>query len=224
MPYLRREGQVFILDLGEAGQPETDNRLTPAALDAIEACIDEAEASEGPTALVTTATGKFFSNGFQPELFTADGSYLLRAQQVTARVLASELPTIAAVNGHAFGGAAFLAVAHDIRLMRSDRGFFCLPEMDLGMLIPNGFDALFAARVPQPGRHVAVVTARRFGGDDAVRAGIMDQALTAEELLPAAIALGEQLAAKRGPNLAATKKHLYGTVLDELSRYGLPAH
>ncbi|MCE5288789.1 MAG: enoyl-CoA hydratase/isomerase family protein [Nocardiaceae bacterium] len=223
MPYLRREGQVFVLDLGEAGQPETDNRLSPDALDAIEACIDEAEASQGPAALVTTATGKFFSNGFVPELFAPDGSYLLRAQQVFARVVASELPTIAAVNGHAFGGAAFLAVAHDIRLMRTDRGFFCLPELDLGMLIPNGFDALFAARVPQPGRHIAVVTARRFGGADAVQAGIMDQALSAEELLPTALALGEQLAAKRGPNLAATKKHMYGTVLDEMSRYGLPA-
>ena len=39
--------------------------------------------------------------------------------------------TVAAVNGHAFGAGAQLAVAHDLRLMRTDRGFFCTPEIDM---------------------------------------------------------------------------------------------
>ncbi len=47
------------------------------------------------------------------------------------------LPTAAAINGHAFGFGALLALACDRRIMRSDRGFFCLPELDLKVAIPR---------------------------------------------------------------------------------------
>lgn len=48
-----------------------------------------------------------------------------------ARILTLPEPTVAAVSGHVFGAGAMLAMAHDWRIMRSDRGYFCFPEVDI---------------------------------------------------------------------------------------------
>ncbi len=58
MPTLERDGDVFILNLGD-----DENRFNPPWVDAVTAALDEVEGAAGPKALVTTATGKFWSNG-----------------------------------------------------------------------------------------------------------------------------------------------------------------
>jgi len=59
--------------------------------------------------------------------------WLYRQNEVFRAMLMSPVPTIAAITGHAFGNGAMLAGACDFRYMRSDRGYFCLPEVDLGI-------------------------------------------------------------------------------------------
>lgn len=44
-------------------------------------------------------------------------------QSILAKLLAPPMPTVAAVTGHAFGGGAMLGMAHDWRVMRTDRGY-----------------------------------------------------------------------------------------------------
>ncbi len=58
MPNLTRDGDVFVLDLGA-----DENRFNPTWVAGVNAALDEVEAAEGPRALVTTASGKFWSNG-----------------------------------------------------------------------------------------------------------------------------------------------------------------
>lgn len=60
MPTLDRTGEVFVLNLGD-----TENRFHPGWLAEVDAQLDRVEAADGPRALVTTAAGKFFSNGPQ---------------------------------------------------------------------------------------------------------------------------------------------------------------
>jgi hypothetical protein len=43
------------------------------------------------------------------------------------------MPTVAAVTGYAFGGGATLGMAYDWRVMRADRGYYCFPEVDIGV-------------------------------------------------------------------------------------------
>ncbi|HHW61598.1 MAG TPA: enoyl-CoA hydratase/isomerase family protein [Syntrophomonadaceae bacterium] len=59
--------------------------------------------------------------------------WLYRQSEVFASMLMAPVPTIAAITGHAFGNGAMLAGACDFRFMRSDRGYFCFPEVDLGI-------------------------------------------------------------------------------------------
>lgn len=224
MPHLRREGTVFVLDLGEPGHVDTDNRFTSESMDQIHSLLDEVDASTGPAALVTTASGKIYHNGFIAEKFFEPGSeeYLLTAQRLFTRVLTSELPTIAAVPGHMFAGGAIFAMAHDFRLMREDRGFFCLPEMDLGVSIPAGMSDLLQSRLPAQTVHKAVIAGHRFAAKEALSAGIIDQALPLESILPSALAMGESLASKRSPLLSSTKKYMYAKAVESLKTIVFP--
>ncbi|WP_435591921.1 enoyl-CoA hydratase/isomerase family protein [Nocardia sp. bgisy118] len=230
MPHLRREDAVFVLDLGEPDQLDTENRFTPEWMDAVHACLDEVQAADGPKALVTTGSGKFFSNGFEPERFLRPGvdDYLLAGQRVFERVLTFPAPTIAAIQGHAFGAGAILAMAHDGRVMRGDRGYFCLPEITLpltqsddGLVIPGGMADLLTARLPGPAAHEAMLTGRRYGGHDALAAGIVDVLEEHERLLPVALARAGALAGTAGPKLGAMKRWMYRDVVAGLGKVTL---
>src|ERR1051325_8852588 len=72
MPYLERDGDVFVLYLGNEGQTDNENRFHPDWIDAVHGLLDEVEASEGPAALVTVATGKFYSNGLDTDWLFAN--------------------------------------------------------------------------------------------------------------------------------------------------------
>jgi enoyl-CoA hydratase/carnithine racemase len=59
--------------------------------------------------------------------------FLDDVHRLLGRILTFPAITVAAINGHAFAGGAMLATAHDFRVMRDDRGYWCLPEVDLGL-------------------------------------------------------------------------------------------
>jgi Delta3-Delta2-enoyl-CoA isomerase len=127
LPGLQRDGDVFVLDLGDG-----ENRFNADSLAALEAHLDEVQAAPAPRALVTTATGKFWSNGLDLEWMAANqqllDDFVPRLHELLARVLELDVPAVAALQGHTFAAGAMLAVAHDQRVMRADRGFFCLPR------------------------------------------------------------------------------------------------
>jgi Delta3-Delta2-enoyl-CoA isomerase len=56
-----------------------------------------------------------------------------------------------------------LALAYDLAVMRADRGYFCLPEVVLGMPFTPGMNALIRARLPIAAAHEAMTTGRRYG-------------------------------------------------------------
>jgi len=215
VPDLDRIDDVFVLDLGE-----TENRFHPDWLASVEDHLSVVEQAEGPRALVTTATGKFFSNGLDLDCLGGHGdqmaAYIARVQQLFARVLALPVVTVAALQGHTFAAGAMLALTHDHRVMRADRGFWCLPEVDLGMPFAAGMAALIRARLTPQAAHEAMVTGRRYGGGDALAAGIVDRVADEDRVRETALELAQPHVAKAGPNLAAIKTGMYGPVLDAL--------
>ena len=102
-----------------------------------------------------------------------------------ARILALPLFTVAAINGHAFAAGAMLTLAHDVRIMRQDRGYFCLPEIDLatGRSLTPGMVSLIAARLSPQTFHQAIAMGKRYGGHEAATAGIVQRALPEGELI-----------------------------------------
>ena len=166
MPTLDRHDAVYVLDLGGS-----ENRFHPDWLTEVDALLDEVAKGEEPRALVTTATGKFWSNGLDlewlfdhPEQYTAYGT---RVHALLARFLSFPFVTVAALQGHTFAAGAMLSLAHDFRIMRADRGYWCLPEADINIPFTPGMSALVQSRLSPPTAHEAMVTAHRYGGDEA---------------------------------------------------------
>lgn len=215
---LERDGPVFVLRMRDG-----ENRFDDAFLKDVHAALDEVERSSGPAALVTTGEGRFYSNGLDLAFLSGASRaeverFLEAVHGLFARVLGFPLASVAALNGHAFAAGAMLSLAHDTRVMRADRGYFCLPEVDLRLPLQPGMTALIRARLPQRTAHEAIVTGRRYGGDDAVAAGIADLAVPEAGLLPRAIELAAARAAQHRETLAALKRGLYADVLEALGR------
>lgn len=214
-PSLRRDGVVSILDFGD-----NENRTGPDWLGAVNDALDVVEAVEGPSALVTTATGKFYSNGLDTDWMAANPddieSYVGDVQKVLARILMFPAPTIAAINGHAFGAGAFLAIAHDYSAMRADRGFINWPEVHLGMPFTRGLTALLETKLSRRVAHEAIVVGPRYGADEAVAAHIVDQAVALDDLLPSAVEVATARSDAAGRNLAGIKRSLHYNAVETL--------
>lgn len=216
MIHLNRDGDVFVLRL-DGGE----NRFGPEAITGWNDALDEVEKAEGPKALVTTGTGKFYSNGLDLDHMLGEGvdggAYLKSVLAILARVLTFPAVTVAAINGHAFGAGAQVAVAHDFRVMRADRGFYCMPEVDMRAPLHPGMTAILQARLGLPVTHEVIVTGTRFGGEAARERGIVDHAVAESEVLPKAVAIAQSFADKAHPVLGRLKRDLYPSVLEALA-------
>lgn len=210
MVELTRTGDVFVLNLGD-----TENRFNRSSVDAILAAIDTVESTEGPAALVTTGTGKFFSNGLDLDWLstgTVDvAAFLADVHAVLLRMLRLNVITVAAVNGHAFAGGAMLACAHDMAIMREDRGYWCIPEVDLGLPLTPEMYTVVAARMHGAVLSEAILTGRRYSAAEALSAGFVTATASEDRVLPQAIELAAGLASKNRTVIAAHKRLLYPT-------------
>jgi enoyl-CoA hydratase/carnithine racemase len=199
-----------------------ENRFNLPFVTALDTTLQAAGDERRP--LVLTGEGKFFSNGLDLDwLGTAgpDGGAETMAalHRVLARLLAFPGATVAAVNGHAFGAGAILAAAADMRVMRQDRGYFCFPEVDLGLAMSEQFDAVLQAKYPRSALLTGLLTGQRYGADEARALGFVDEAAAEDELVTKALDRARALAGKDGATVGAIKASLYRSTLAVLARH-----
>lgn len=212
---LRRDGDVYVLRM-DAGE----NRFHAGTLAGWSQALDEVEKAEGPKALVTTGTGKFYSNGLDLEVMGASddpAGYLASVLDLIGRVLVFPAYTVAAINGHAFGAGALIAMAHDARVMRQDRGYFCMPEVDMKVPLHPGMTAVLMARLPSQTAHEVIATGTRYGAPRALERRIVDEAAPEMEVVARAVARAAELAGKADPAMGALKRGMYPRVLEALA-------
>ncbi len=193
-----------------------ENRLNPDSIAALEQLCADVEALEGPCALVLAGEGKFFSNGLDLDRFAGDADALsatvTRFQPLLGRLFVLPCYTVAALNGHAFAGGAMLSCTFDHRVMRADRGYWCLNEAQIGLPLTRQMAAAVLGRLPQRAALDAMLTARRFSGPEALDAGIVDELADEDEVLPAAIERARSVAALHRSVVAAHKRAAFGDV------------
>jgi enoyl-CoA hydratase/carnithine racemase len=201
---------VSVLDLGT-----DENRFSLGWLQRVHSFLDGVT---GP--LVTIGSGKFYSNGLDLEWLLANGDqaakYVAEVQELFARVLTLPVPTVAAVNGHAFGAGAMLAMAHDFRVMRADRGYFCFPEADINIPFTPGMAALIQGKLTPAAAIASMTTGRRFGAPDALALGLIDETAAEPDLLKVESDRVRPLSGKDPGTLGAIKSTMFAPAVTAL--------
>ena len=209
---LERDADVFILSLGDG-----ENRFNADFLSEFNSALDEVEAAPAPRALVVTAEGKIWSNGLDLEWMGQNmdriGAFLDGVHDMYARVLELGVPNAAAIQGHCFAGGAMLAVAHDFKIMREDRGYWCLPEVDINIPFTPGMASLVQSRNLKRSAHEAMTTGRRYGAPEAVEAGLIDEAVPLDEAVARAVERVAPLAKNDPGTLRTIKQRMYAGTL-----------
>ena len=212
-----------------------ENRWNTTFVREFSKALDEVEKDDGPGALVTCAKDpKFFSNGLDldwvktpanhpeggdREVFGEEFMFLM------GRMITLPIPSICAINGHAFGAGFMLSLSHDVRIMREDRGFVCANEVQLGMKIPRPELALFRHKIPANSFFETVQLSKRWTGPAALQAGIVQSIGSIEELKEMAIQKAVELAplSNDRENFGAHKEMLFGESAAINLEHG-PAH
>jgi enoyl-CoA hydratase/carnithine racemase len=207
---------IRILHIGD-GKNEFDADFVGRLDDALRAVEEDPDA----TALITTAAGKHYSNGFDLEFLgrlEMDElmAFMDRTSRALGRLLVFPIPTMCALNGHAFGIGALLALAHDQRVQNAERGWFCLPEVDLRMRF-NPFQlAIVTGKLSRPTANEAVLSGKRYDGPASVAAGIAEAAVPPEALVHVAV---ERVGPRLGKDrtiVATLKRDLHARILGQL--------
>jgi enoyl-CoA hydratase len=205
---LEKKGAVALVTFD---RPDALNALNRAMLEALDATIDAVSQDAGIRALVVTGAGRAFIAGadiaemqsmtpLEAEAFSA------LAHGIFARLEALPIVSIAAVNGFALGGGCELALACDW-IYASAKARIGQPETKLGLIPGFGGTSRLVRRVGLAWAKELVLVAEPIKADEAARIRLVNRVYEPDELLPAAMAAGEAIAA-RGPVAVRMAKQL----------------
>ncbi len=200
----KKEGTVAVLTLCNGAN--TQNLDFAVRMNEI---FDEVLADKDVYALVITSNDpKNFSQGidvewlgqrFQEKDFEVIKTFMYAMNRVFKRLLQMPLPTIAAINGHAFGNGAMLACACDFRFMKKDRGFFCFPEVDISIPFLPGMIAFVRKAMPEYKFNELKLTGKRVGADELAAHHVIEKASeNLEALMADSLAFAATFQKKRG--------------------------
>lgn len=181
---------------------------------------------ESVTAMVMTSTDeKNWSQGIDLEWMMkqltennqdAVIEFLLTMDKVFRQLLTYPVPAIGAINGHCFANAAILAAALDFRFMRTDRGFYCLPEVDIDIQFAPAMKTMLLHKYSNPTAYELMMTGRRLTAPEAEKAGVVQKACgNADETYAEAMAFAQTMHKKRG-TYGPMKEQVNKPVIDEI--------
>jgi enoyl-CoA hydratase/carnithine racemase len=144
--------------------------------------------------------------------------FMYGINSVFKRVLLYPMPVIACLNGHAAANGAILACACDFRLMRSDKGFFFFPEIDIGIPFLPGMIAFLKKAIPCDKFNEMTLTGRRCTATEMAASGVLVKACESEEsLIAETMAFAKSLQKKRGV-FGEMKRRLHAGIIEIIEK------
>jgi Delta3-Delta2-enoyl-CoA isomerase len=223
---IKEEGQVAVVTLNEG-----ENRFNPTFLSQVMQALDRVEnETEANVLVINSAHDKIFSNGIDLDWLlpviekndkAAAKGFIEAMMAMFKRVLLFPMPTIAAITGHAFAGGAIWACYFDFRFMRSDRGYLCYPEVDLGIPFLPGMLAGMKKAIPRHTLEEMVLTGKRLTATECLAHQIITKAYPMETLMEETLGFAKTLNKKRS-TVAAIKADLNKDVVYALEQEDPP--
>jgi len=164
-----------------------ENRVNLDALARLNELLDSLEATSGPLGVVLTGVGKFFCNGLDLDRFAEKpdefAATIAELNRTIGRLYVFPAYTAVALNGHAFAAGALLSCSFDYRVMRDDRGYWCMNEAAIGLPLTEELWRIISHRLPRATAVSAAMTARRFNAADAKSGGIVEEVAPESDVL-----------------------------------------
>ena len=191
-------------------RPDALNALNVETLEAMLEAIDEAEA-EGARALVVTGAGDdaFIAGAdikYMQDLSVEEAQAWGELGHAVADALAEfPAPTVAAVNGYAFGGGCEMALACDLRVA-SESAVIGNTEIDLGIIPGWGATQRLPRLVGDETARRMIFLGERVDAESAAEAGLVGEVVPDEDLEATVAELADRLAAQPAFALQAAKQ------------------
>ena len=165
-------------------RPEIHNAFDDAIISELNLVLDKIESDSSIRVVVLRAEGKSFSAGADLRWMRRMADYTSAENKADAMQLAALMdklnhlnkPTIARVQGAAFGGGVGLVACCDI-VVASDRALFCLSEVRLG-LIPAVISPYVVAAIGERASRRYFMTAERFKAEEALRLELVHEVVS----------------------------------------------
>ncbi len=220
------DGNVAVITLNSG-----ENRFNPDFINAFLDVLDVVEKDTSAlTLVVKSAHEKIFSNGIdlewlqpviQKQDMEAAKNFFYLLNKLLKRTAMCPLLTVAAITGHAFAGGAIWSCAFDFRFMRSDRGFFCFPEADLGIPFLPGMLAIMKKAIPYVKTEELIFMGNRLTAEECVKYNIVKKACHIDELMNEALGFAKSLN-KRREFILEMKTRMYKDIVHSIDVEDIP--
>ncbi len=193
-------------------RPKVLNAMNRRLWTDMAAALEDARTDPDVRVVLFTGEGRAFSTGADLKesgrrTLEEYRAYLDGLQEVSRRIIRLEKPTIAAINGYALGSGYELALACDIRIAAEDAPIGS-PEARVASSVTGGAVRLLQDLVG-PGKACELLfTAENIDGREAERIGLVNRAVPAGELMPAAMDMARKIAANAPISLRMIKRGL----------------
>ena len=199
---LDRAGDIWTVTIN---RPDKANSLTHAMLVELAEIMEEAQAAR---AVILTGRGKVFSAGADRDEARAGLAKSDVWERLSGAVAALPGLSIAALNGTLAGGAMGMALACDLRIAVPGAKFF-YPVMKLGFLPQPSDPARMAALIGPARTKLLLMGGQKITAEEALRFGLIDRIVAAEEVQEHAQALAADTVAA-SPDIAQEIKRMCG--------------
>ncbi len=197
-----RDNGVTIATLN---RPEKRNAVDDTLHDELARLSEEANDDPKTKVLVITGAGRDFCAGgdFSGGL-TPDAQMWRTARRVVDNLLDCEKPVITAVNGHAMGLGATLALLGDV-VIAARSAKFADTHASMGIGAGDGGQVIWPLLIGVNRAKYYLMTGEHVPAEDAERLGLVNFVVDDDELLSRALELADRLAAGAGQAISASK-------------------
>ena len=199
-----RDGHVAVITLN---RPQKLNAVTPEMADAIVSAVGECNESDSIRCVILTGAGEraFCAGSDIRELDGYDTPWQFRNRPDYCDAVRALLkPTIAAINGYAFGGGLETAMSCDIRIA-AENAQFAAPEIKLGWIGGGGMAAHLTHSIGASNAALMLLTGDPVSAERALAWGLVSEVVPQGELMARARTIAAVIAS-RAPIAAETAK------------------
>ena len=211
------QGRVAVVTFRRADQLNAMNRLMQGEItEAFEALSGD----EGVGAIVVTGEGRGFMAGADIKEYAAQtaaefDTFQAAGTRMYAAIEDNRKPVIAAVNGFALGGGMELVLCCDI-VIANQYAKLGLPEIKLGLIPGGGGTQRSVAKLGRNRANLLLMTGAIVSASEFVTAGLVNEIVDVESLMPRALELAEMIAAEPAAAIEGLKALTAHAVSDDL--------